>query len=297
MIRVISTAAPVEEPRLRRGCEELAALGYRVALGPHVAARHGYFAGPGDARLGELAYALSAAECHAVICSRGGYGTTYLLDQLEASDFRNPKILVGFSDVTALHVFLWQELGWVTFYGPMAAAGFDAGPGVPNGYDRDSFLRAVTETRTGWSLSLHGETLAPGEADGVLVGGCLTLIRSTIGTPWELDTRDTVLLLEDLTMKPYQVDRALMHLKQAGKFEGVRGILLGEFPECDPPTGSDVTVRDVLLRLLAPLEVPVLWRAPVGHTPRPVLTVPLGVRVRLEARGSGQLHILEPAVA
>jgi muramoyltetrapeptide carboxypeptidase len=124
----------------------------------------------------------------------------------------------------------------------------------------------------------------------------MTLVETTLGTPWELDTRDAILLLEDRGMKPWQVDRALMHLKQAGKFDGVRGFVLGDFPECEPPMNGSPSVRDVCARILGPLGVPIVFGAPVGHTMRPMLTVPLGVRARLQAGGEGALEILEPAV-
>jgi muramoyltetrapeptide carboxypeptidase len=130
----------------------------------------------------------------------------------------------------------------------------------------------------------------------MLLGGCMTLIETTIGTPWELNTRDAILVLEDRGMKPWQVDRALMHLRQAGKFEGVRGIVLGDFPECSPPIEGSPTVHDVCERILGPLGVPVVFGAPIGHTLRPMLTLPLGVQARLSAEGAGLLEILEPAV-
>jgi len=143
---------------------------------------------------------------------------------------------------------------------------------------------------------LRGESLIRGEAEGRILGGCLTLVETTLGTPWELDTRGAVLLLEDRGMKPWQVDRSLMHLRQAGKFESVRGFVLGEFPECDAPMAGSPSVHDVCQRILAPLGVPMVFGAPVGHTLRPMLTVPLGVGVRLRAQGSGELEFLEPAV-
>jgi muramoyltetrapeptide carboxypeptidase len=135
-----------------------------------------------------------------------------------------------------------------------------------------------------------------GEAEGRLLGGCMTLVETTLGTPWELETRGAILALEDRGMKPWQVDRALMHLKQAGKFESVRGIVLGDFPECDAPLSGSPTVRDVCTRILGGLGVPVVYGAAIGHTPRPMLTLPLGVKARLRARGEGELEILEPAV-
>jgi muramoyltetrapeptide carboxypeptidase len=195
-----------------------------------------------------------------------------------------------------LQIFLWQKHGWISIYGPMIAAGLDGGAGTAKGYDKDSLLNVLFKTDDGWSLGLQGEALVAGEAQGKILGGCLTLVETTLGTPWELDTRGVILLLEDRGMKPWQVDRALVHLLQAGKFQAVRGILLGDFPECEAPVAGSPTVRDVCQRILSPLRVPVVFGAPVGHTARAMLTVPLGVDGKLSARGEGMLEILEPAV-
>lgn len=295
-LRVVAPAGPVDEQKLRRGAAELDRLGFRPLWNQVVLARDGYFAGTHEARAADLSFALTMRETEGVIAARGGYGTGYLLEALDPVEPARPKVVVGYSDLTLLHGLAWHRWGWVTFYGPMVAAGFDEGPGRPGGYDERSFRLALTEAREGWDLPLGGEALREGEAEGRLVGGCLTLIRALIGTAWETDTEDRILLLEDCNMKPYQVDRALMHLKLAGKFEGVRGVLLGDFPGCEPTEAGAATIRDVAQRVLAPLAIPVVFGAPVGHTLRPMLTLPLGVLIRLEAKGSGVLNILEPAV-
>jgi muramoyltetrapeptide carboxypeptidase len=178
----------------------------------------------------------------------------------------------------------------------MLAAGLDSGPGAPKGYEEKSLLAALQNAKSGWALDLRGEVMHPGEAQGRVLGGCLTLVETAIGTPWDLVTDDAILVLEDRGMKPWQVDRALMHLKQAGKFSNVRGIVLGDFPECESPVAGSPTVRDVCHRILAPLGVPIVFGAPIGHTMRPMLTVPLGVKSHLSAKGEGVLEILEPAV-
>jgi muramoyltetrapeptide carboxypeptidase len=181
----------------------------------------------------------------------------------------------------------------------MVGAGFDKGEGVAEGYHRESFLHAISETRDGWAIDMKGtESLVPGKAVGTLLGGCLTLLETTLGTAWELDTHGGILVLEDRGMKPWQIDRALMHLKQAGKFRGVSGVVLGEFPECEGPAGTE-TVKDVAQRILKFFGFPVVWGAAIGHTTRPMLTLPFGVRARLSANdatgGSSTLEILEPA--
>jgi len=293
-VRVVAPASPVEEDALRRGCAELERLGLQPRWDPRVLARQGYFAGSPEERLAKLLMALEEGSSRAIFCARGGYGSAYLLDRFEPRRIKAPKAFVGFSDVTVLQLFLWRKKKWVTFYGPMIAAGLDRGANVAGGYDSESFEQALKQSSHGWKLDLGGETMAFGAADGLLLGGCLTLVEDTLGTPWEIETRGAILLLEDCGMKPYQVDRALLHLRQAGKFAGIRAVLLGEFPQCDPPAGSP-TVREVCERIFGPLKIPVVWAAPIGHTPRAMLTIPLGVRARLVAQGTGCLEILEPA--
>jgi muramoyltetrapeptide carboxypeptidase len=299
VVRVISLASPVDGNRLEAGSRELARLGYRIKLDEAgTLARDGFFAGPAADRVAALKEALTEADSRAIFCTRGGYGSNYLLDGLSVA-LAAPKILLGYSDLTSLQIFLWQKFRWVTFYGPMVASGFDRGEGVAEGYDRESFNHAVSETRHGWVIDLKGtETLVPGKVDGTLLGGCLTLIETTLGTAWELDTHGSILVLEDRGMKPWQVDRALMHLKQAGKFRGVSAIVLGEFPECEGPAGTE-TVKDVAERILNFFGFPVVWGAAIGHTTRPMLTLPLGVRARLfanDAEGKGaRLETLESA--
>jgi len=293
---VVSPASPADPARLERGCHELIRLGYKPRLETSGTDPVGYFSGSIDNRRTELVEALQVEDGGAAFCARGGYGSNYLLDVLDLRRLSRPRILLGYSDITSLEILLWQKLGWVTFYGPMVAAGFDAGADVAGGYDAQSFSRAMTQAESGWMLDLRGVSLNAGVAEGVLLGGCMTLVETSLGTPWELDTSGAILLLEDRGMKPYQVDRALMHLKQAGKLKNVRGIILGEFPESEPPIAGGPTVREVCQRILGELGVPLVWGAPVGHTSRPVLTLPLGVRARLRASGAGQLEILEPAV-
>jgi muramoyltetrapeptide carboxypeptidase len=293
-IRILSLSSPVEEARVESGCEELARLGYKTSFDrASVFARDGFFAGSAADRLAALKQALADPAVHAVCFTRGGYGANYLLEDLSVA-LAKPKVLLGYSDLTSLQIFLWQKFRWVGFYGPMAASGFDKGAGAPQGYDRDSLTRALTETKQEWSIDLQGEALASGRKEGILLGGCLTLVETTLGTPWELDTSGAILVLEDRGMKPWQVDRALMHLKQTGKLRNLGGIVLGDFPDCEGPAGSE-TVKDVARRILVPLGCPIVWGAPIGHTQRAILTLPLGVRARLSTEGSPRLEILESA--
>jgi muramoyltetrapeptide carboxypeptidase len=295
VVMPFAPASPAETSRIAAGVAELTRLGWKVAERAPLE-NDGYFAGPTTSRRDELLGALQRDDVAALVGTRGGYGSNYLLDDLYIPAPANPKIILGFSDLTSLQIYLWQRFQWTTFYGPMLAAGLDGGPGAPEGYDKKSLVSALQNTESGWPLELHGEVLHPGEVEGRLLGGCLTLVETAIGTQWDLETDDAILVLEDRGIKPWQVDRALMHLKQAGKFANVRGIVLGDFPECEAPVAGSPTVRDVCERILAPLGVPIIFGAPIGHTMRPMLTVPLGVKGRLISKGAGVLEILEPAV-
>jgi muramoyltetrapeptide carboxypeptidase len=294
-VALFAPSSPAQPKDILAGLAELRRLGL-AATDYEARASVEYFAGSAEERRREFAAAMKDDGVAGLVALRGGYGANYLLESEAGIPLAKAKCVVGFSDITSLQIYLWQRRGWVTIHGPMVAAGLNRGAGAPYGYDEASFLRAIRETTTGWQIDLHGEALAAGEAEGRLLGGCMTLLEATMGTAWELDTRGAILVLEDRAMKPYQVDRVLMHLKQSGKFAGVTGIVLGEFPECEPPVAGSPTVRDVCARILGTLGVPIVFGVPVGHTPRPMLTLPLGVKARLSAKGEGRLEILEPAV-
>ncbi|HXN53965.1 MAG TPA: LD-carboxypeptidase [Candidatus Acidoferrum sp.] len=294
-VAVFAPASPGSEAKVKAGIAELRRLGFAADL-PVAQRAEGYFAASAEARRVEFLRLLGDTKIDGLIGLRGGYGSNYLLDASLASGVGEPKAVMGFSDLTSLQIFLWQQFRWVTFYGPMVAAGLDAGAGAAGGYDEKSLRSSINELGAGWKISLRGEALVGGEAEGRLLGGAMTMVEATFGTPWDLDTRGVILILEDRGMKPYQVDRVLMHFKQAGKLDGVKGVVLGDFPECEPPIAGSPTVRDVCARILGPLGVPVVFGAPVGHTMRPMLTIPLGVNARLHAQGDGSLEILEAAV-
>lgn len=290
----VAPASPGKSDRVAAGRKELERLGFSVML-PENVPPDGYFASPANARHSEFVNALADPASDALIATRGGYGSVYLLEQgLPKSLPLKP--LIGFSDITTLQIYLWRAHRWTGFYGPMLAAGLDHGPGVPGGYDEASFRNALTKTSGSWTIPLQGAILQPGSAQGIVLGGAMTLLEATLGTPWELDTEGAILILEDRAMKPYQIDRVLMHLKHAGKLSKIHGLVLGDFPDCEPPVAGSPSVRDVCARILAPLGIPIVYGAPIGHTARSILTMPLGVRARLNAEGSGTLEILEPAV-
>jgi muramoyltetrapeptide carboxypeptidase len=291
---VIAPASPGKSDRVAAGQRELERLGFSATL-PENLLPDGYFASSANARYSEFLTALADPASDALIATRGGYGSVYLLEHgLPKSLPLKP--LVGFSDLTTLQIYLWQIHRWTGFYGPMLAAGLDHGAGAAGGYDEASFRNALTKTSGEWTIPLQGEILQAGSTEGIVLGGAMTLLEATTGTPWELDTDGTILILEDRGMKPYQIDRVLMHLKHAGKLSKICGLVLGDFPDCEPRVTGSPSVHDVCARILAPLGIPIVYGAPIGHTARSILTIPLGVRARLSAEGSGTLEILEPAV-
>ena len=294
-LAAFAPASPASEEKIAAGCAELTRLGFAIDDTALTHSPDGYFAASAEQRAAEFTSRLSDHRVDGLIAVRGGYGSNYLLSDSLARELGGPKAVIGFSDLTSLQIFLWQKHGWVSFYGPMIAAGLDGGAGLVCGYDEASFRSAISGTDTTWTIPLRSEPLVDGEAEGRILGGCLTLLEATLATPWELDTGDALLVLEDRAMKPWQIDRVLMHLKHAGKLSSVRGIILGDFPECDALVASSPTVRDVCSRILGALGVPVVFGSAIGHTLRPMLTLPLGVRAKLHAK-EGVLEILEPAV-
>jgi len=297
-IAVVAPASPVGRERLEAGAAELRRLGYRVRYRDDITAADTFFAGAHSRRAAEFLDALHDPEVAAVFCARGGYGCNYLIEHLAARGLpAEPKIVLGYSDITSLLAWLTQHAGWVTFHGPMVAppgeSDFAAGPA---GYDVHSFRQAMTCTAE-WSTGGGGaRPLRTGTAEGVLFGGCLPMLAATLGTAREVDTAGTILLLEDIAAKPFQVDRMLFHLREAGKFERVRGIVFGEMPDCVQRPDQGYSLGDVVLRALDGVNVPIVFGFRSGHTSGGNITLPLGVRARLTAGEGVTLEMLEQSV-
>jgi len=294
-LAVVSPSSPTEPTAISAGIAELRRLGFQVEE-PAPLSSQGYFAGAHPERMRQFRKAFREKSVRGVVATRGGYGANYLIDLNLTTSITGPKCLIGFSDLNIIQLLLLESRGWTGFYGPMVATGFNYGASQPSGYDEFSFLRAIGETKSGWQIPLQGQSLRAGSADGRIVGGCLSMLQTTLGTGFEPDTDGAILVLEDRGMKPYQVDRALRHLYQAGKFKKVSGVLLGDFPDCEPPAPGGPTIPEICEEILGPLKVPLVYGAPIGHTKRPMLTLPLGVRAKLQSKGEGTLEILEPAV-
>ena len=298
-IGVVSPASPVEARRFHEGVRELEAIGYRVLWNKHALDRHGFFAGEHGARSEELLHYLEDPAVRAVFCARGGYGSNYVVEQLAARPLwarlrrLPPKIVVGYSDITSLLVFLSQALGWVTFQGPMVSRDLAAGE---TGYDRIGMEQVLTNGARGATLETDATALRAGTAEGRLVGGCLPMLTATLGTPQEIDTRGRILLLEDVDEKPFRIDRMLFHLRRAGKFRDIRAVAFGEMPGCGLNATAADSLREIILQTFADTDIPIVFGLRFGHNTGRCMTLPLGVRARLEAGPAVRLTLLEPAV-
>ncbi len=296
VIGVAAPAGPVAEERLARGVAELEALGFGVVVGEGVLARRGFTAGSAEARLRQLHALLASPEVRAVVCARGGAGTAHLLPRLDRALLQaDPKPVLGYSDVTALHLLL-DRLGITSLHGPMV--GWELADGAPS-YDAASLWHGLTGEGEPWQ-SAAGDLvpLRSGAAEGVLRGGCLSLLAASVGTAWALETKEpSILFVEDVDERPYRVDRMLRQLRLSGALAGVCGVVLGEMRGCQAGPEEGYTLDEVVIEALADLAVPIAAGLPSGHASRPNVTLPFGVRARLECGdGEARLVVEEAAV-
>lgn len=266
-------------------------FGWKTKVGKQVGRRE---ASPGDsipARVADLHAMFADPEVDGIICVRGGYGTPQLLDQLDYELIRkNPKMLLGYSDITGLHLAIHQKTGLVTFHGPTGLSPF-------TDFSQNWFRRALASQPMG-ALGNPTEanpfrprhplrTIRPGKARGRLIGGNLTLISTLMGTPFEIDTRGKILFLEDVGEEPYRMDRMLQQLALAGKLDQAAGIVFGECVDCgprdyQPSITFNYTLGEVLDRVFARVRVPVFHGLLIGHTADQI-TLPLGVMAAMDA--------------
>ena len=291
---VVAPASDVSEEAVHRGAAQLMSMGFEVILSDSIFSKLHYFAGAHAHRARQLMEMFANPEIDAIICARGGYGSVHLLQLLDVEAIRlSPKALVGYSDVTVLLQFLEQDCGMVCFHGPMVAREFAIGELA---YDQKNFLDILTTTHAGVQINGHNSTtLRSGKSRGRLSGGCLSLLTASLGTPYEFQTEEKILFLEDVNTKPYQIDRMLMQLKLAGKFDRARGIIFGEMLNCTQGGEPDYPLRDVVMNILQAYDFPVLYGFPSGHTSRGALTLPFGTEVLLDA-DRRSLRLEEPAV-
>lgn len=295
---IAPASAPSDSRKVELAVRYLEKLGYRVQVGEHVGARHGSFAGTDEQRIADLNAMLKDPKVKAVFAVRGGYGTPRLLPFVDyAAVRRQPKIIVGHSDLTALQLALFRKTGLVTFSGPMAAVELWKNP---DSYTEEHFWRLLTSAgKIGTLPNPSGRRLVArhhGRAEGRLLGGNLSLLVSNLGTPFSPDYRGALLVLEDVGEQFHRLDRMFTQLRNAGVLAQISGLLLGHFTDCAPnkPKDPHLSLKQIFAEMLSWVDVPAAERFQYGHIPRK-LTIPLGTRGRFDA-DRGRVEGLESAV-
>lgn len=299
-IGIVSPASPsFNQSEVVRGVETLENWGYKVALGSNLNKRYRYLAGTDEERAQDINEMFGRDDVDAVFVTQGGYGSARIIRHLDFDIIRsNPKIFIGFSDITSLHLAIQKNTGLVTFHGP-GMSRYNSQDLTD--YTRDYLFKAIVSDKPVGEIVKADEKkwlnrIRKGIAEGPIMGGNMSLICASLGTPYEIDTRDKILFLEELETEPWIIDHMMTHLLNAGKLHEAAGIVVGECVRCEPAKlnpGFHVTfsLEDILHDFLEPLGIPVLYGLPLGHTPN-LATIPLGVKAKLDAT-LGKLYIEE----
>ncbi len=302
-IAIISPASPSFSPsEMLRSVEMLEKLNYKVKLAPNVNKTKGFTAASEEDRVADFNAMFRDDSIDAVFVTQGGYGSAQMIRHIDFDVVKNnPKIFEGYSDITSLHLAIQKFAGVVTFHGP-GASRFSTECMTP--YTLRGIMEAITESDPIGDITLASEKkwlypIVPGVAEAPLTGGNLTLICASLGTPFEIDTRGKILMIEEVDAEPWIVDNSLSHLRNAGKFDDIAGLVIAECAGCEPFMHNpgyhvDTSLEDVLLYYFDKLKVPVLYGLPLGHT-EDMATLPLGVNVRLDADNK-KLTVTEGAV-
>ena len=294
-VGIVAPASNIKRELLEAGCDGLRRAGYEPFYFESILERDLYFAGSAERRARELEDMFLREDIRAIVCARGGYGSNYLPLALDPTKIiPHPKILLGYSDITTLVCCISDSANFVTFPGPMVTKDF----AIPDGVDLDSWQNALGGAEE-WAIGegSGARPLVAGEAEGILYGGCLSMLVASLGTEHEIRTAGTILFVEDVATKPYQIDRMLMQLKLAGKLKDLRGMVFGEMLDCRQSPDQDYTLEEVILRIVESLRIPVAFGLRSGHVSRANITLPIGVRARLTVDDSVELRILENATS
>ena len=297
-IGVVSPSSYKALEALQQGIEKIQRRGYRLAFGEHAFDHRGYLAGEDRDRAADLNAMFAREEVKAVLCTRGGYGASRILDYLDWDIIRaHPKPLIGYSDITTLHLAFLRYTDMVVFHAPMIIT---LAREVSERTIRSLFELLEKPEPLGTYDTREGNvhTLVPGVVEGELTGGCLCLVTATCGSPEQIDARGKILVLEDVDEPPYAVDRMLTQLKRCGVLEQAAGFVIGEITNWEQHAGDlseTLTIEQIWQDIIVPLSKPTIIGFPFGHVVNP-LTIPLGVRARLDAT-AGTLTLLEPAVS
>ena len=294
-LAVVSPASPFTRDTFDQGLEEIRRLGFVPSYDESVFARHRYVSGAPEVRAAAIHHAWQDPSIAGLIGVRGGYGSAQILPLLDRDEARRArKPFIGYSDLTAILTFLTVGCNLVSFHGPMLAGRLGRGA---EGYDRDSLMKALCRKEPMGELTGPGlEVIRPGDVSGPLLGGTLTQLLASLGTPFAFDPpQGHVLFLEEVGERPYRLDRMVTQLRQTGLLARASGVVIGELPRCDEPSGEPLA-RAVMADLFSDFPGPVLIGFPSGHTEGPAMTLPLGVACRVVSDGTPRLVIEEAAV-
>ncbi len=282
LVGVVAPAGPVDPQHLEAGLKVVRGMGFQPVLGRFVNDRQHFLAGEDEDRADDLMVMFQNPEIKAIFCARGGYGVNRILPLLDSRIIRkNPKVVVGSSDITLLLIYLIQKCGLVAFHGPMVSGSFGC---RPMKISKTQFRKMVTGVKEGGLLTApQAHVLQEGTARGRLVGGCLTLLCRSLKTPYETQTGGGILLIEDVNEPAYRIDGMLWQLKTAGKFRGVKGIVFGEMVNCRFDEGQKGRLDDLIRDMLPKRSIPVLAHCPVGHG-NEMWTLPLGIEATLDTQ-------------
>ncbi|HWW88813.1 MAG TPA: LD-carboxypeptidase [Vicinamibacterales bacterium] len=294
-LAIVAPASPFTRDEFDRGIAEIRRLGFEPVYDESVFSRQRYVAGPPEVRAAALRSAWRDPSIAGLVAVRGGYGSAQVLPLLDAKEARDArKAFVGYSDLTAILTFLTQYCQTVAFHGPMLEGRLGRGPA---GYDQQSFLKALCSPEPLGEIGAPGlETIRPGEARGPLLGGTLTQLVASLGTPYSFSPpAGHVLFLDEVGERPYRLDRMVTQLRLAGLLARASAVVIGELPNCDEPTG-DPTARATMAELFAAFPGPVVIGLPSGHTVGAALTLPFGVDCRVVGGPRPRVVIEEGAV-
>lgn len=293
-IGIVAPASCSSKEKVLEAKKNIEEMGFNVVLGQSTLKKWHSFSDTDENRAKDINEFFKNPSIDAIMCMRGGYGSNRLVEYLDLEVIRNnPKIFIGYSDITTLHMIFNEKLGLITFHGPMAVSNF------LDGYSSEtykSFIKNVTATSS-YELNNFGkklEVINSGKAKGKLVGGNLTTLVSTLGTKYDIDYKDKILFLEEIGEKTYRIDRLLNHLKKYGVFSKINGLILGDFKKCDKSSSEDMTLEEVFNDYLKNLTIPVIKNIQSGHCD-PMVTLPLGVMCEIDGEIS-KIKILEGVV-
>lgn len=298
-IGVVAPASPTTIDRVEKAYEKLIGMGFKVIMGESCYSNYGYLAGTDDVRAEDLNKMFKNQEIDGIICLRGGYGTPRILDLIDYDLVKNnPKVFIGYSDITALHIAFNQLSTLVTFHGPMVSSDLI---GEFSQFSKESLYNSILEGKFQPIIKdpLDEITIINGgKAEGAIIGGNLSLITSTIGTPYEIDTKGKILFIEEIGEEPYRIDRMFTQLRLSKKLEETEGIILGDFNNCVAESSEyddSLTLEEIIDQIIKPLGKPTIFNLKAGHC-EPMITIPFGVKAKLDADNKVLILLEEPIV-